>query len=517
MGGRAIPRGGAKRPSAETFSGRWVDRPLGVIDVGSNSARLVIYRSAPVGPPWSIHESKDYPRLVEGVEADGRLSRPARARALAALVRFRRVLDEYGVVQVQAVATSAVREASNGREFLREVSRRCGIRLRSLSGEEEARFAYLGVASSLPLTENLIIDLGGGSLESISVQEGKLYRSLSLPLGALRLHQRFLRHDPPRIRELDALQNHVDDALEPLDELKVSRRAHVVGSGGTTRALAHTLQGMRDYPIHRVHGFTVRTREVERLYSFLSEQPLETRKEVPGLSADRADIIVAGLAVVLGVLHRRKAETLTISGCGIREGIAHEAMGRPLPASAREMGFSGALAALWALRGDPSHAHRVRSVALDLFDRTVRRHWLGEEERLALEVAALLHDSGTVISYPGHPTHSSHILRNRMLYGLTHRGTVLAALAGSMHEGDGLPDSALKRYEDVLEEGDDEVVRLLGAILALSEAVGDVRPMPRFRIVRRQLRVSLAPGAPVDPRLLARGSRWLRRSLDLEE
>ncbi len=507
-------------PGTGTLRGR-LSRPFAVIDLGSNTARLVVYRSAPVGPPWSVFESKDSPRLVEDLQKDGRLADTTRRRGLSTLVRFRRLLEVHGVRDIRAVATSAVREAPNRSAFTSEVHRRCGFRLRILSAADEARFAYLGVASSLALDNHLIVDLGGGSLQAMAVRRGHLRESLSLPMGALRMHRRFLEHDPPKRRELEELENHIEKGLRPLDALVTSReegRERLIGVGGTTRSLAHVMQAIRGYPLPRVHGYTLRTRDLERLYEILSQSSVAVRRETPGLSADRADIVVAGLAVILGVLHGRGADRLTVSGCGIREGVALEALGRGLPGSAEEMARGSALATLWSIGTDIAHARRVREIALDLFDLTQRHHELEPrgEERLALEVAALLHDVGTAFSYPGHASHSAYVLRSRPLYGLSHRGFLLASLAAGMHEGDDLPGGTAKRYPSVLGEEDMDIARALGGMLALAESVGDLRPRPRFRRLGNRLMMRLPGGVAPNRRLFERASRWLERSVGVE-
>ncbi len=494
----------------------WRDRPFAVIDLGSNSARLVIYRSAPVGPPWSIHESKEYPRLVEGILEDGSIAPRAVRRGIETLARFRKIIDSFGVLDIHAVATSAVRDAPNGPGFIEMIRRRFGIPLRVLSSEDEARYAFLGVASSLPLQKDLIIDLGGGSIQAIQVRDEKLVKSLSLPLGALRLHRRFIDHDPPKPKELHSLEDFVDEELRELDLLRAGKDERIVGVGGTIRSLAHAMQSVREYPLARVHGYVLRTRDLERLYDILSESSTPVRRDIPGLSANRADIIVAGLAVVLGVLHRRRASSLTVSGCGIREGLAQEILDRDLPSSVEVMGQASALASLWASGSDGAHARRVRELALHLFDITRAVHQFGDEERLVLEISALMHDVGSTLSYPSHAAHSAYILRSRPIYGLSHRGFLLASLVVSMHEGSDVPSDTLRRYPLVLEEDDMEVARVLGSILAFSESMGDVRPKPRIVRKGNRLVVSCSRTAAIDPRLFERASRWLRRHLKLK-
>ena len=502
--------------SRATYSRPWKNRPFAVIDLGSNSARLVIYRSAPLGPAWSVHECKEYPRLVEDIGPDGGLSKAAIRRGLATLQRFRRILDTNGVIDIRAVATSAVREAPNGAAFVADVRRRYRIPLQVLSAEAEGQYAYLGVASAIFLHNDLIVDLGGGSLQAIQTRNSELSRSLSLPLGALRLHRRYLDHDPPKPRELRALEDHVDEKLRAIDRFKLSSDERIIGVGGTIRSLAHAMQAIRGYPLARVHGYELRTRDLERLYDILSESAISVRREVPGVSADRSDIIVAGLATVLGILHRRRGNSLLVSGCGIREGLAQDILGRPLPASVEEMAQSSALASLWASGSDGAHARRVWGLSLALFDLTRSLHRLGSEERLVLEVAALMHDIGATLSYPSHAAHSAYILRSRPLYGLSHRGFLLSSLIVSMHEGNDVPSDTVRRYPLVLEEEDLKVARTLGTLLALAESLGDVQPRPRLRRKGKRVFVSFSPNSAFDPRLFERSCRWMRKHLEVK-
>ncbi|MCI4360582.1 MAG: hypothetical protein L3J91_02675, partial [Thermoplasmata archaeon] len=210
---------------------------LAVIDLGSNTARLVIFETTSQGGFRSIFESKEVPRLGQGVSPDGSLSPEAVERGVGALRRFARQIHQAGDPLTLAVATSAVRDAPNGPEFLSRVARETGIRIRVLTGAEEGRYAYLGVAGAFELGRDLAVDLGGGSLQAALTIDGRLDRVVSLPLGALRLTQQFLVHDPPKGKELDLMRDHVREALKDLP-LPRSGPTHIYGVGGTIRCLA---------------------------------------------------------------------------------------------------------------------------------------------------------------------------------------------------------------------------------------------------------------------------------------
>lgn len=487
-----------------------------MIDLGSNTARLAVYRSAPVGPPWIVFESKENPRLAAGTDPQGRLTPDAQRKALETLDRFRLLLGERGVAEVNAAATGVIRDAPNRELFLLRVRRRTDVPLRIISARSEARYAYLGVASSLPLGNDLLMDLGGGTAQFIRVEHGRMRGTTSLPVGSLRLHTRFIHHDPPRRDELDDLGDFVARTLETTPILDTRQRLRIVGVGGTCRGLARIVQATREYPLTRVHGYVLHLRDLENLYEILSETSVEVRKEIPGMSGDRADIILAGVVVVRALLHQRDEESLVVSGCGIREGMAEELLHRRLPSSPEEMSTESALAAAWSFGTSDGHGRRVRSLALDLFECLKRTHGLGEEERLALGVGALLHDSGTIVAYPDHAQHSSYLVQHHPLYGLDHRGLLLAALSVATHEGGELPGKIIKGYRWVLDDADGDRVRRMGAMLALAEALAEGRPMATFARRAGALSIHLGAKGALSPRALDRAARSFRRTFGME-
>jgi exopolyphosphatase/guanosine-5'-triphosphate,3'-diphosphate pyrophosphatase len=509
------PASGASSSASQGLRPTLVE--FGVIDLGSNTARLSIYSAAPMGPPWIIFESKETPRLASAALPDGRLPTEALHSTMETLMRFQKILDDRGISLRSAVATSALREAPNGPAFVNEVHRRTGLTLRVLSGEDEARYGYLGAASGLALSDDILVDLGGGSLQLVRVRGGKLQNTFSLPLGALRLRDRFLHHDPPKKKELELLWDHVLATLRSSGFTRISSSSvRFVGMGGTFRCLGRVLQEMHEYPFTRVHGYTLQREELEDLLPVFSEVSAETLQEVPGVGTDRADIIVSGLNIVLCLLDWLDKEKVTITGCSIREGVAMEVLGRPIPLSRVDLALSSARSAAWAFNLSATHGRRVRDVAVRLFDLLGYRVGGGEEERLSLEVAALLHDAGTAVGYPNHERHSSYMIRNHPLYGLTHREILLASLSAALHEGDALAPGIIKRYRPILLEEDTRIVKRIGSVLALSEALAEGQHRPQFSLSHNELVVRIHRGIAPSPRAFEHARRSFRRSFGME-
>lgn len=292
---------------------------IAAIDVGSNTVLLTVAEYDPEVGLVVIEEGEDQPRLGAGLSLTGRLSEDAMQRAIASLTRMRHTCRRHGVQRVAAVATAAVREAGNGAEFVTRV-RALGIPLRVISPEIEAALSYRSAAHHFPGGgRTLVADIGGGSLELVGATDGSVKLSRSLPLGAVRLTERLL----PLAELQEQIRRELEAAL-PGPEWSGST---VIGSGGTFTTLASITLAARGAATGSVHGITVTTSEVEHLMLRLAAMPPEQRRQVSGLPPERADIIVAGLAVALQLLETVEVEEVTVSGFGLRDGLLLEMVG----------------------------------------------------------------------------------------------------------------------------------------------------------------------------------------------
>jgi exopolyphosphatase/guanosine-5'-triphosphate,3'-diphosphate pyrophosphatase len=488
-----------------------------VIDLGSNTARLVLFRVDPEGSCRAVAGRKEVPRLGRDVAEDRSLSEDARRRGGAAIRRFARALERWGNPPTVGVATSAVRDAPNGPEFVAEVANETGIRLRVLTGEEEARYAYLGVAGVWELSDALVVDLGGGSMQLVETRDGAPVRTESVPLGVLRLTREYLEHDPPRDKEIDDLRDVAREELRKVIPRTLERR-RIYGVGGSLRALARASVEMRDYPLPRAHGYELGVRDLEALESILTEMPAERRRSVPGIGRDRSEVIVAGLLVAQELLRVAGRDRLTVSSTGIREGLALEAAGVSRPVTTAELAHRASVSAVRRLGASWEHADAVETRAAALFEALRGRHRLGADERLALSVGAWLHDLGESVELAGHARHSAYLIRNLPLAGLTHRQVALASLAAELHEGDSLPERWRHTWRPVLADDDAAAVPRLGAILFAAERLPDLREKNGADLDRGRLALRLARPRDdeVGRRDFERSVRPLERAFDLE-
>jgi exopolyphosphatase/guanosine-5'-triphosphate,3'-diphosphate pyrophosphatase len=485
---------------------------IGVMDIGSNTARCVVFETSNGGTVRAVYETKDSTRLGAGTGSDASLSPEAMVRGIATVRRFARTVRSLKAAKTLAVATSAVRDAPNGPEFVRDVARSTGVTLRTISGTEEARYAYLGVASAWELSNDLICDLGGGSLQLAEVREGRLRNSVSLPLGALRLSQRFFDHDPPKRREYEGLQEHVRGTLASVLEAFGGTRYRLFGVGGTVRSLARAAIEFRDYPVRRVHGYSLYGNDIEALEELLGEMPSARRRSIPGIGGDRADVVLAGIVVFSELLRAVKVDRIIVSGTGIREGVALEAIGAELPAPAEVLAQRSAAAAAQSFSFDLQHGREVAETATALFRVLAGRFGGTPSEGLALRVAAWMHDSGVAVDLWNHARHSAYLIQNYPIWGLDQREVILAAMAAYMHEGNPVPSEWKKEYLPIIEAPDLEHAVRLGAILGVAELLAPVRP--RFSLTSDGTAVAVSFSAAGSTTLPPRWAEKVRKPME---
>ena len=443
---------------------------VGIIDLGSNSARLMVAQYQP-GEAYRItHELSRRVRLSEGVGLDGGLRPASMDRAIDTIRMFRAFCDAQAITHTVPVATAAVRDATNQVEFLRRLQEATRLRFRVLTGEEEAYFGVLGAINGLGLPNGLVMDVGGGSAEVSRVRRSGFVQGQTTPLGALRLTEMFFESRDRAVKpaEIDRLKAHLAATWQGFPWLRLGLHEKFIGIGGTARALARIDREARNYPFGLLHGYELEMRRLDNLVERLSELPPDERaRKVPGLQSDRSDIILAGAMVVAEAMRRAGADRLTVCGHGLREGLFFREFLRPAdpPVIPKLREFS--VFNLGRLYGyEAEHATQVTRLALSLFDQLSRRHGYGEEERDCLWAAGHLHDIGTLIDYYDHQKHSAYIILSAGLPGYSHREIALIAALCQNHRK-GRP--SLDHFKAVHQPNDLERLNRLAALLRLAE------------------------------------------------
>lgn len=295
---------------------------LVVIDLGSNSVRMTISEIDDAGNYKTVNQVKRYVRLSENMGDEQLLQPVAIERTLAALTDFKTIYDQLEHKQIKAVATAAVRQASNQKQFLKQVKEQLGLTFTVISGANEARYDYLGVVNTLPIVNGLLVDTGGASSELILVQNRQMKQVVSIPLGSVTLSQTYLESDRIQADSLFSAMTFVNNVLNDVWWLREAANLPVIGLGGANRTLAKINRRKKNFlNFEDVHGYKLTATDVYATLTQLLGLDLAGRKKVPGLSKDRADIIIGGLIPVALLMRLLDSQQITFSNAGLRDGI----------------------------------------------------------------------------------------------------------------------------------------------------------------------------------------------------
>ncbi|HWI09134.1 MAG TPA: Ppx/GppA phosphatase family protein [Solirubrobacteraceae bacterium] len=441
-----------------------------VIDMGSNSFRLVVFTAA---RGWwkrtdEIHLAV---RIGEGLDASGKLGGKPMKRALEAAEVFAHFCAASGIPQssVQPVATSAIRDASNQQVFLDRARERTGLEVRVLSREEEAYFGYLAAVNSTTLTDGAVLDLGGGSLQLVEVLSRHARRLGSWPLGAVRMTEHFLADDdPPSKKARKALRAHVAETLEREAGWLARSGRRIVGIGGTLRNLAAAAQHEAGHPSNGVQGVSITRDALGDLIGRMQDMKAADRSSIKGIKDARSDLILAGALVVDSVLEHGGFDAIEVTEAGLREGIffsSHLDGDPPLFDDVRRSSVVN-LAARYDV--DPAHTEHVARLAMGLFDELAEQglHPGDRWERELLFSGCILHDIGMSVDYDDHHKHSRYLILNAGLPGFTPREVALVAQAARYHRK-GTPEFG--ELSPLAQDGDGERLNRMALLLRLAE------------------------------------------------
>jgi exopolyphosphatase/guanosine-5'-triphosphate,3'-diphosphate pyrophosphatase len=429
---------------------------------------MVVYAYEPRKTYKLTDQVRQRVRLAEGLTSAARLQPAPIEHAVETLKLFRSLCGAEHVSHIIATGTSAVRDASNQVEFLSRIKRRTGLELRVLSGAEEAYYGYLGAMNTLNMREGLLFDLGGGSIEITQVRGRKMAHSASLPMGVVRLAERYMPAMPATRRQITALNADAAAQFSQYDWLTRSRGAgELIGMGGTARALAKLDQQARAYPLERLHGYTLTAAALDQLIRRMSRMSTPQLLAMPGMNADRTDVILPGALAVRALLQAGGYDRFTVSGAGLREGIFFtqflNGARTPLIADVRAFSVENTARQYGAWN---RHAQHVRKLSLALFDQLQELHQYGAWERELLGAAALLHDTGYAVSFFDHDEHSQYLILNSDLPAFTHRELVMLGLLVRYHRKG---DVECGRYAALLEAGDLIRISRMASMLRLAE------------------------------------------------
>jgi exopolyphosphatase / guanosine-5'-triphosphate,3'-diphosphate pyrophosphatase len=453
--------------------------PVAVLDIGSNSARVVVFDRDAAGTFRIRAGTRAALRLVRDVDRRHELSEETMARVMEALRDFRAIALGAGAKRIVAVATAAMRDAENGDQLIKRIRRELGIKVEIIDGDKEARYGFLGAVRGLPVHSGLLFDLGGGSMQLTRFQRRRLGRDWSLPLGALRLSQAFLEQDPPKAGELRRLREHVHEVLRDAHVPSLKRGETLIGTGGTVRNLAKVDRRTRGYPVTRLHGYVLTASRLREVVDRLVSLPLRKRESLPGLSDERADSIVGGALAIVTLLDRMKAEAVLVSGEGVREGVAWSLISgeMPDPQQVRTL----ALQSLAARFEGAYHAAGPRRAQVAAALREGLDPRAGDEMAEALEHACRVLDIGRSVDFFDRHEHAAEIVLATELDGFSHRQ--IALLAGVLRRA-GDPKADPRRLSPLVKNEDADGLARAAVLLSLADDIEERCPRGKAVQVR---------------------------------
>jgi exopolyphosphatase / guanosine-5'-triphosphate,3'-diphosphate pyrophosphatase len=441
-----------------------------VIDMGSNSFRLVAY-SYERGRWWRrTDEIYDTVRLGAGLLASGRLAEDRMVTALEAMEVYAHFASASGIARedIHAVATSAIRDASNGGELLERVRAATGLQVRVLSTQEEAYFAYLAALNSTTLGDGAVLDLGGGSLQLVAVRERRFVTSESWQLGTVRMTERFFEGRSSGAKQRDALRAHVHAELARAPWI-AELLPRLVGIGGTVRNLAAALAAAEGLPSIGVQGTVIEREPLEALIRRLASRSVNERASIEGIKPGRAGLILAGAVVIAAAMEAVGTEHMEVTHAGLREGVFFasflEGRNPPLFEDVRVESVRN-LARHY--QEDLVHAEHVAELARQLLDSLdgVLPRADGLDVGQLLWAAGMLHDIGVAIDYDDHHKHSRYLVLAGGLPGFNQRELALIAQTVRYHRK-GTPE--LGELAPLCHPRDGRLLTAMAALLRLAE------------------------------------------------
>ncbi len=441
---------------------------LAAIDIGTNSIRLIVAEPLRGGNYRILDEEKESTRLGENLSKTGQLDERAIEKSLGALRRMKQIAEGFQITELKTIATCAVREAINGDEFRRRAREELGIDIEVITAEREALLAFASVQRAFDLTNQhvAVADIGGGSTEIVLAYGNLVEAVYTTQLGAVRMSEVY--SETASNEGFEALLAGIDRHLRKHTKNPLFVPHTLFGSGGTFTNLAAMAMAARGQDRTTVRGYQVTRAEVRHLLERLRKMPLKERAGVPGLSPDRADIIVAGLAIVDRVMNRFDVNAVQVHNRGVRDGLLLTMIDQQLGTQVEQpRDRDAALERLAASCGcEMAHSRHVAALAGSIYGQLADSYDLNPHDRPLLEAAAKLQDVGYLINYDQHHKHSYHLIMHSRLEGFQPHELELIANVARYHRGAD-PRRKHSNFRQ-LSERDQRRVREMAAILRVA-------------------------------------------------
>lgn len=433
---------------------------IGIIDIGSNSVRLIVFEIEASNSFRVIYELKEAIKLGKDMTEDKKLDKTRMKRAIDTIASFKTICESFNTSEIIAVATEAVRRASNRDEFVKLVKKGAEIDIRILSGGEEAYYDYMGVINSMDVNDCLMMDIGGSSTEFILVKDKVSQDSTSIPYGSISLTEVY-NSNPNGFSDFFA------KLLNDIPWVYEAKNLPIIGIGGTFRNIGKIDRKEKDYPIDNTHNYKLKNADLLSIYNSVLENNAGKNKKIKGLSSDRADIFIGPISAIWNIINLCGTNDIYISGSGVREGLLFEQLfGKGVIIdNALDLSLNNIM-----LNCDVNQKHSFKVYDLTNSLYTQLKHLMVENfnaERV-IRTAALLHDCGIKLNFYDHHKHTFYTILNSRIYGLSHKELLMAAHVAALHRKDEFKID-LKKYSLLIDQNDADLIQQLGIILKIAE------------------------------------------------
>ncbi len=445
---------------------------IAIIDLGSNTARLLLVEVNENGYFQIVDQLKEAPRLGEGMEKDGFLKPNRIQETIKTLKMFRKLCDVNGIERIIGVATAAVRRAKNQRSFLDEVSATCGIKLRVLSAEEEALYVYKGVINTMDIPKGIILEIGGGSTKIVYYNRRNLLNFETLPFGAITLTELFATEGLTPAEQAGKIEEFFTEQLSKIEWLKdVDPEVQMVGVGGSFRNLCRMTKIMKKYPLRAIHNYVVADNDFIHVYNLIKGLDLDRKKKIKGLSTSRADILPSAFAVMSAFKKYMNLGNIVISGSGLRTGMLYNyALPSTVDKPISDV-LTHSLNTITSFYGcNQAHTQQVVNLSIQLFKQLRVLHKFPRQYLKIVKVAAYLYDTGKRVGFYNFEKNSGYIILNTPIYGISHRDLVMASFVASSSAIEDINNFDWSKYRELVNEEDADAVKKMGVILRLANA-----------------------------------------------
>jgi len=445
---------------------------IGIIDMGSNSIRFVVYKIDPFACFQEVLNLKVTARLSTYVSNEGYMSQDGINVILDTLARFQTVMNDFQLTEVRGVATAAVRNAKNQSEILQSIHKHTPFSISILSEDEEAYYGYLAITNSTNIQEAVTIDIGGGSTEITYYKDRQLKHSHSFPFGAITLKNRFVDNHSPTDEELQNIHQYIQEQYEKLPWLK-GKKVPIIGIGGSARNIALVHQNYISYPLSGLHQYEMTKEDVSSIQDKLSALPLKGREKVDGLSKDRADIILPAIAAINELIQFVQSDHFIVSNKGLRDGLFFEILLKPMEVTHfSDVTIESFYQLAVSFRLNFLHQKRISILSSYLAHELLQLDdvELSEEDFKHLKWGANVFYLGHAIHPESQSQHSFYLLTNQSIDGLSHFERLTIAFLSSFKSRSQLTQYATP-FRHWISKEELTKIELMGAILKLSYAL----------------------------------------------